>query len=147
MRTLTKALVSVTTAVGIAAGGLATAGTALAAPPAVQQQAVAGEVGALAVNNLGLSLAQAKNVQRFLALHWDYNDEIDGYLGENSWKAFQRLLAEHWGYTDKIDGIVGPNTIKALQRLLRANGDYSGAIDGIAGDGTRAGFKLWANRL
>ncbi|KMS73592.1 hypothetical protein ACM01_17770 [Streptomyces viridochromogenes] len=96
MRALTKALVSVTTAVGIGAGGLATAGTAMAAPaPAQQQAASAKAVAPLAVQNLGLTQAEARNVQRW--------------------------LATHWGYT--------------------------GAIDGIAGSGTKAAFKVWANKV
>ncbi|MEU2897206.1 peptidoglycan-binding domain-containing protein [Streptomyces sp. NPDC088106] len=147
MRALTKAVVSATAVAGIFAGGLATAGTAVAAPASVQQQAVNGEQAALATENLGLTRAEARRVQRWLATHWNYNDSIDGYLGTNSWKAFQRCLRQYWDYNDSIDGVVGPNTIKALQRLLRANGDYSGAIDGIAGNGTRAGFKDWANRI
>lgn len=147
MRTLTKTLVGVTTAVGIAVGGLATAGTATAAPAPAQQRAVSAEVAPLAVVNLGLTRAQARNVQGWLAKHWEYDDAIDGYLGANSWKAFQRCMAENWKYEDKIDGIVGPNTIKALQRLLRANGYYEGKIDGVAGSGTKAAFELWSTKV
>ncbi|MEU9352354.1 peptidoglycan-binding domain-containing protein [Streptomyces griseoloalbus] len=147
MRAITKALVGVTTAVGIAAGGVVTAGTATAAPAPAQEHVVSADVAPLAVVNLGLTREEARKVQRWLATHWNYNGAIDGYLGTGSWKAFQRCLAKYWDYNDEIDGIVGPNTIKALQRLLRANGYYSGAIDGIAGDGTRAAFKVWANKL
>lgn len=103
----------------------------MAAPASAQQQVASGEVTTLAVVNLGLTRAEARNVQRWLAKHWNYNDAIDGYLGTNSWKAFQRCLAKYWGYDDAIDGIVGSNTIKAVQRLLKANGMYDGAIDGI----------------
>ncbi|MFE7980498.1 peptidoglycan-binding domain-containing protein [Streptomyces shenzhenensis] len=145
MRALTRTLVSVTTAVGIAAGGLVTAGTAVAAPAPAQEQAVSGEVGTLAVVNLGLPQAQAKNIQRWLATYWNYNDSIDGYLGTNSWKAFQRCLKTYWGYDGEIDGIVGTETVKALQRLLKTHWGYTGLIDGIAGDGTKGAFRRMAN--
>lgn len=147
MRALTKALVGVTSAVGIAAGGLATAGTANAAATQTEQRTASTEVAPLAVNNLGLSRAEARNVQRFLAKHWEYNGTIDGYLGTNSWKAFQRLLAKHHGYKDGIDGIVDPNTIKAVQRLMQKNGYYTGPINGVANSGTKAALKLWSTKL
>ncbi|CAM5737051.1 hypothetical protein SMICM304S_08991 [Streptomyces microflavus] len=95
--------------------------------------------------NLGLSTAQAKEVQRWLAGSWNYNDAIDGQLGTNSWKAFQRFLRSAANYNDAIDGVVGPNTVKALQRWLKAHYGYTGAIDGIAGSGTQAAFKRFAN--
>ncbi|MGA5067160.1 peptidoglycan-binding domain-containing protein [Streptomyces exfoliatus] len=102
--------------------------------------------GTLATNNLGLSSTQAKQLQRWLALHYDYNDNIDGLLGTNSWKAMQRHLRAAWDYDDAIDGIAGPNTIKALQRSLRGYG-YNGPIDGIAGEGTRVAFAKFAGGL
>ncbi|GFN02659.1 hypothetical protein GCM10010298_60990 [Streptomyces microflavus] len=137
---------SVATAVGIAAGTLAAAGTGFAATPAQQAPAVsAQQVAPLAVVNLGLSTAQAKEVQRWLAGSWNYNDAIDGQLGTNSWKAFQRFLRSAANYNDAIDGVVGPNTVKALQRWLKAHYGYTGAIDGIAGSGTQAAFKRFAN--
>ncbi|MEU6545978.1 peptidoglycan-binding domain-containing protein [Streptomyces sp. NPDC046859] len=138
----TRTLVSVTAVVGLAAGSLATAGTSFAAPDT--QPAVSADAGVLAVNNLGLSTAEAKKVQGWLKEYWGYTGAIDGELGTNSWKAFQRCLKEYWGYTGAIDGIVGSGTIKALQRLLQHWG-YTGAIDGIAGSGTRAAFKTFAN--
>ncbi|MET8772999.1 peptidoglycan-binding protein [Streptomyces sp. NPDC004658] len=98
-----------------------------------------------AVNNLGLSAAQAKKVQRWLKTYWSYRDSIDGKLGTNSWKAFQRCLKKYWGYTGPIDGVVGKGTIKALQRLLKDSYGYRGPIDGIAGSGTKAAFKRFAN--
>ncbi|MBB1246128.1 peptidoglycan-binding protein, partial [Streptomyces durbertensis] len=101
-----------------------------------------------AVENLGLTVRQAKGIQRHL---WQLGHDpgtIDGQLGTNSWKAMQRSLRSY-GYSDAIDGIVGPNTIKALQRMLKQHWGYSGAIDGIAGSGTRAAFArcgtAWAN--
>ncbi|MEU3148417.1 MULTISPECIES: peptidoglycan-binding protein [unclassified Streptomyces] len=146
MRAMTKALVSVTTAVGIAAGGLATAGTSFAAPAQDTKAVASAEaVAPLAVVNLGLSTAEAKKVQDWLRTYWGYTGARDGQLGTNSWKAFQRGLRAYWGYNDAIDGIVGPNTVKALQRLLKAHWGYTGAIDGIAGSGTQAAFKRFAN--
>ncbi|MFI8193063.1 peptidoglycan-binding domain-containing protein [Streptomyces sp. NPDC085946] len=147
MRALTRTVVSVTAAVGIAAGTLAGAGTAFAdsartTTPAVSTQ----DVSVLAVENLGLNTTQAKGVQRWLAANWGYTGAIDGQLGTNSWKAFQRHLKAYHGYTGAIDGIVGSGTIKALQRFLKNNGwGYTGEIDGIAGSGTRAAFKTFAD--
>ncbi|ALM39405.1 MULTISPECIES: peptidoglycan-binding domain-containing protein [Streptomyces] len=146
MRALTRTLVSVTTAVGIAAGTLGVAGTAAAAPaeqPAVSAAAVAPR----AVNNLGLSSAQAKKVQRDIKANWGYKGAIDGLLGTESWKGIQRPLKKYNGYKGKIDGIVGKETVKALQRLLKARYGYTGAIDGIAGSGTKAAFKRLADRI
>ncbi|MGA6174659.1 peptidoglycan-binding domain-containing protein [Streptomyces sp. NPDC012600] len=143
---LVKTLVSVTTAVGIAVGGLATAGTASAAPAPSEKTSVSAEVAPFAVVNLGLNTTQARNVQCFLKKYWNYTGALDGQLGTNSWKAMQRRLASNKGYTGAIDGVVGPGTISALQRLLRAY-DYTGAIDGIAGPGTQAAFKRYGNNL
>ncbi|MEV2192690.1 peptidoglycan-binding domain-containing protein [Streptomyces phaeochromogenes] len=145
MRALTRTLVSVTTAVGIATGSLAAAGTTVAAP--VQDtKAVAGveDVAPLAVNNLGLSSAEAKNVQDWLKKYWGYAGAIDGLLGTNSWKAYQRCLKEYYGYSGAIDGVVGSGTVSALQRMLKRVAGYDGAIDGIAGPKTKAAFKWWA---
>lgn len=145
MRALTKTVVSLTAAVGIAAGSLAGAGTAFADSAQTTKPAVsAQDVSVLAVNNLGLTAAEAKKVQGWLKEYWGYTGAIDGKLGTNSWKAFQRCLKEYWGYTGPIDGIVGEGTIKALQRLLKNYG-YDGAIDGIAGAKTKAAFKKFAN--
>jgi peptidoglycan hydrolase-like protein with peptidoglycan-binding domain len=92
MRALTKALVTVTTAVGIAVGGLATAGTAMAAPAPAQQQTTSAEaVAPLAVVNLGLSMEQAKNLQRILKRDWRYTGEIDGIAGSGTKAAFKRF--------------------------------------------------------
>ncbi|MFI6205399.1 peptidoglycan-binding protein [Streptomyces sp. NPDC051041] len=145
MRALTRTLVSVTAAAGIAAGTLAGAGTAFADSPRAQQQAVRAEAAPLAVNNLGLTTAEAKEVQRWLKAYWGYTGKIDGQLGTSSWKAFQRCLKTHWGYTGKIDGLAGEGTIKALQRLLKNSWGYTGAIDGKAGSGTKKAFKRFAN--
>ncbi|CAL9547960.1 peptidoglycan-binding domain-containing protein [Streptomyces sp. enrichment culture] len=146
MRALTTTFVSLATAVGIAAGGLATAGTAMAAPTSIPQQAASAEaVAPLAVNNLGLSIAEAKRIQQYGDDRWGYTGPIDGLLGTESWKALQRWLKASWEYNDSIDGIVGPNTVKALQRYLKDRFEYTGAIDGIAGSGTKAAFKRMAN--
>ncbi|MFI7410883.1 peptidoglycan-binding protein [Streptomyces sp. NPDC049627] len=141
----TRTLVSVGAVVGLAAGGIATAGTSFAAP-ASKPAASSGRSGVsvLAVNNLGLSTTEAKYVQCWIQDYWGYTGALDGQLGTNSWKALQRWLKANWGYNDDIDGIVGPNTIKALQRDLKAYHGYTGAIDGIAGSGTKAAFKDFA---
>ncbi len=141
---LVKTLVSVTTAVGIAAGGLAVAGTAAAAPAPAGKTSVSADVTPFAVVNLGLSTTQARNVQCFLKNSWGYTGALDGQLGTNSWKAMQRRLAWNQGYAGAIDGVVGPGTISALQHLLRGY-QYTGAIDGIAGPATQAAFKRYAN--
>ncbi|MFG3406329.1 peptidoglycan-binding protein [Streptomyces sp. NPDC048142] len=140
-KTMARTLVSLTAAVGIAAGGLAGAGTAFAAPVQKAPSAVSADVGALAVVNLGLSKAQAQNVQRSLKSRWQYSGSIDGQLGTNSWKAMQRFLRSNHGYRDSIDGIVGPNTVKALQRFLKEFYGYRDSIDGVAGPNTKAAFK------
>ncbi|MFE9766091.1 peptidoglycan-binding protein [Streptomyces sp. NPDC005808] len=146
MRALTKALVSATAAVGIAVGGLATAGTAMAAPASAQQQAVAGEVGTLAVVNLGLDTAHAKNWQCWLR-DTGYNPgTIDGLLGTNSWKAAQEKFDDLGYYNDAIDGIVGPNTIKALQLYLNLQGANL-VVDGVAGSATKAAFWEFTGRF
>ncbi|GGX85939.1 peptidoglycan-binding domain-containing protein [Streptomyces minutiscleroticus] len=147
---LGRAVIGLVATAGIAAGGLAAASpgyaaTAPAPQPAVNAQPAARPAAVLATENFGLTSAEAKNVQRFLADYWGYTGAIDGQLGTNSWKAFQRCLAQYWGYTGAIDGDPGPNTIKALQRLLKDSYGYTGAIDGIAGSGTRAAFKRFAN--
>ncbi|HEY9290368.1 MAG TPA: peptidoglycan-binding domain-containing protein [Microlunatus sp.] len=95
-----------------------------------------------AIVNLGLTRAEARNVQRSL-IDCGYQGAIDGLLGPQSWKAMQTCLRP-WGYKGAIDGIVGGGTVSALQRLLKANGFYSGAIDGIAGPQTKAGFKKFS---
>ncbi|KUL22497.1 peptidoglycan-binding domain-containing protein [Streptomyces regalis] len=149
MRALTRTVVSVTAAVGIAAGSLAGAGTAFADTAQTTKPAVsAQDISVLAVNNLGLSSQQAKNTQCFLrTAPARYTGAIDGLLGTESWKAMQRWLKEYWRYRDSIDGIVGRNTIMALQRMLAHGWDYNGAIDGIAGSGTKAAFKRFANEM
>ncbi|CAM5743241.1 hypothetical protein SHIRM173S_09441 [Streptomyces hirsutus] len=145
MRAMTKALVSVTTAVGIAAGGLATAGTSFAAPTQDTKAVASAEaVAPLAVVNLGLNATQAKGVQRWLRAHWSYTDSIDGELGPNSWKAFQRMLKAHHGYTelgqrqDAVGLVVRP--VAASQQRVRAGGLRPGGrergremlLDGVA---------------
>ncbi|KOU02605.1 peptidoglycan-binding protein [Streptomyces ardesiacus] len=142
MRALTRALVSVSTAAGIAVGSLAVAATATAAPaPARQQTVSAGAVSVLAVNNLGLDTRHAKNWQCYLKFMGYNPGSSDGLLGTNSWKAGQRLFASEGFYPkDEIDGIVGPKTIRGLQRYLNAHGYNAGTADGIAGPQTKAAF-------
>ncbi|WP_316781017.1 peptidoglycan-binding domain-containing protein [Streptomyces sasae] len=136
---LARALVAATAVVGIAAGGLAGASASVAAPQQATKPAVSSRQ-ILAVNNLGLDTARAKNWQSCLnAWHFNAGNE-DGQLGTNSWMAAQRML-NAWGYNaGDVDGIVGPNTITALQKFLNAVGENAGTPDGIAGPQTRAAF-------
>ncbi|MGW2179076.1 peptidoglycan-binding domain-containing protein [Streptomyces sp. NPDC001732] len=145
MRNMTRVFVGITTAVAIAGGGVAAAGTSFAATgQPTQAVASADAVTPLAVNNMGLNTTQAKRLQRDLKANWGYKGKIDGQLGTESWKAMQRFLKQ-WGYKDKIDGIVGSNTVKAMQRWLKANWGYKGKIDGIAGAGTKAALARYCN--
>ncbi|MBZ4323934.1 peptidoglycan-binding domain-containing protein [Streptomyces huiliensis] len=152
-RLLARALVGLTAAVGLAVGGLAGAGTGFAAsapvfePVSEQQVAVpAPAVARLAVENLGLSATQARNVQCWLRKYWGYTGALDGQLGTSSWQAYQRGLQHDWGYTGAIDGVVGSGTVMALQRQMRDAGwGYTGAIDGVAGPDTRAAFQRFAD--
>ncbi|MFF4186171.1 peptidoglycan-binding protein [Streptomyces sp. NPDC001691] len=137
---LTRALVSATAVVGIAAGSLAGASASFAAPqPTATPLVSTHDVSILAVNNLGLNTTQAKNWQCWLRDSGYDPGTIDGQLGTNSWMAAQRMFNDlHLG-AGTVDGIVGPNTIGALQRYLNSYG-YSLAVDGSAGPQTRAAF-------
>ncbi|MFF9508211.1 peptidoglycan-binding domain-containing protein [Streptomyces sp. NPDC014724] len=148
MRTLTRTFVGVTTALAIAGGGVAAAGTSFAASEQTAKPVVSSEaVAPLAVVNLGLNATQAKKLQRQLKANWGYKGKIDGQLGTDSWKAMQRWLKSSWGYTGKIDGQVGSGTVKALQRFLKKYWGYKGKIDGIAGSATKAAFARSCNSL
>ncbi|MFI1224542.1 MULTISPECIES: peptidoglycan-binding protein [unclassified Streptomyces] len=150
MRSLISArtLAGVTVVVAMVGGSLAGTGAAFAAPvPASKPTSVSGEFAVLAVQNFGLSKAEAIKAQQFVKAYWDYNDSIDGKLGPRSWMAFQRLFATHWEYKGAIDGKPGPNTVKAMQRWLTERYEYTGEIDGDAGPLTRAAFKRFANSL
>ncbi|MFF3489633.1 peptidoglycan-binding domain-containing protein [Streptomyces sp. NPDC002701] len=140
MRVLAKAFVGATTAVGIAVGGLAAGGTAVAAPVPLQQQVVSAHaVAPLAVNNLGLDTARAKNWQCWLRLVGFDPGAIDGQLGTSSWKAAQ-LHFNRLGYNaGAVDGIVGASTIRALQAYLNSYGSNL-VVDGVAGSATRTAF-------
>ncbi|MBC2905912.1 peptidoglycan-binding domain-containing protein [Streptomyces cupreus] len=140
MRAVTRTLVGAGTAVGIAVGSLAAAGTASAATAPETRPAVSAEaVAPLAVNNLGLNTTQAKNWQCWLR-DTGYNPgAIDGQLGTNSWKAAQNKFNDLGLNAGAVDGVVGPNTIKALQRYLNIF-DYGLTVDGIAGSKTKAAF-------
>ncbi|MFE2020355.1 peptidoglycan-binding protein [Streptomyces sp. NPDC059499] len=145
---VTRSIVSVTAVAGLAVGTLAGAGTSFAASAPATQPAVSAQAfGALATNNLGLTGAQAENLQWWLSMHYSYTGPIDGLLGTNSWKALQRHLRTNWDYEDAIDGIAGPHTIKALQRYLKDLWGYTGPIDGIAGPGTRTAFAKFAGSV
>ncbi|MFF2373943.1 peptidoglycan-binding protein [Streptomyces xiamenensis] len=146
-KSMARTLVTATVICAVGAGGLVTAGTAVAAPSGKQQVVASESVAPLAVVNLGLTSAEAQKLQRWLKTYFGYTGAIDGQMGTESWKALQRFLRQSSGYTDAIDGIVGPNTVKALQRWLKSAWGYTGAIDGIAGSGTQAAFKRFANGL
>ncbi|MEU6487393.1 peptidoglycan-binding domain-containing protein [Streptomyces sp. NPDC046887] len=137
---LARSLVTTAAIVGISAGSLAGASTSLAAPLHAAKPAAGSPRVALAVNNLGLDDARARNWQLCLNA-WGFDaGTVDGQLGTNSWKAAQRML-NAWGHNaGTVDGAVGPNTIRALQRFLNAVGENAGAVDGIAGAQTRAAF-------
>ncbi|MFD6280476.1 peptidoglycan-binding protein [Streptomyces sp. NPDC060209] len=90
-----------------------------------------GEVGTLAVVNLGLSTAQAKKWQCDLR-YWNFNPgTIDGQLVTNSWEAAQRLFNYYGDTALAVDGVVGPNTI----------------ITGIAGRKTKDAFAAFAGQI
>ncbi|MGW4912420.1 peptidoglycan-binding domain-containing protein [Streptomyces sp. NPDC004270] len=137
---MTRTLVSVAAVAGLAAGGLATAGTGFAASQPAAKAAVSSRTAAIqAVNNLGLDTAHAANWQCWLA-RWGYNPgTIDGQLGTNSWKAAQQMFNDQGLGAGTVDGVVGPNTIRALQRYLNQYG-YNLAVDGVAGPATKAAF-------
>ena len=127
-----------------ALGGTLAVPQASAAPVSQPHStAVKPKASSNAIVNLGLTAAEAKNVQLSLR-DCGYQGAIDGLLGPQSWKAMQTCLRSY-GYKGAIDGIVGPGTVSALQRLLKADGFYNGAIDGIAGPKTKAGFKKFSH--
>ncbi|MEY9993342.1 peptidoglycan hydrolase-like protein with peptidoglycan-binding domain [Streptomyces sp. V4I8] len=137
----TRTLVAVSAVVGLAAGGLATAGTSFAAQDV--KPAAHSEVSILAVNNLGLNTERAKNWQCWLRDRGYNPGTIDGQLGSNSWMAAQRLLNARGHNAGDVDGVVGPNTIRALQRYLNTFGHIFGyhlEVDGVAGPETRSAF-------
>ncbi len=141
---LTRTVVSLTAVLGLAAGTVAAAGTGFAASqPAAKPAVSAQDVSVLAVNNLGLNTARAKNWQCWLRDRGYNPGTIDGQLGTNSWKAAQRLLNARGHNAGDVDGAVGPNTIRALQKYLNTFGDIFGYhldVDGIAGPETRSAF-------
>ncbi|MEV0125098.1 peptidoglycan-binding domain-containing protein [Streptomyces sp. NPDC050703] len=136
----TRALVSATAVVGLAAGGLAGASVSAAAPAAptsdVMSAAFTQDVSAQ-YDNLGLSTARAKNWQRWLKDLGQNPGTIDGKLGTASWKAAQREFGLRGS---DVDGIVGPKTIKGLQKHLNYWGDYRLAVDGKFGPKTKEAF-------
>lgn len=145
MRRRIRPLRSILTAGALTAGLLVGASATASAVPMESTPATA-QVSAQAVNNLGLTIRQAKGVQQQLRTVGQHNIAVDGYLGPQSWKALQIELQDPWGYNGDIDGIVGPKTIKALQRALGGRWGYpQDEIDGIAGPKTRAAFARWAN--
>ncbi|WP_151483365.1 peptidoglycan-binding domain-containing protein [Streptomyces albicerus] len=112
----------------------------MAAPTPAQQQAVTGEVGTLAVVNLGLNTTRAKHWQCFMQEIGYYSGPIDGQLGTNSWKAAQEMFNDLGLGAGTVDGIVGPNTISALQKYLNRYASAGLTITGIAGPKTQDAF-------
>ncbi|MGY0492522.1 peptidoglycan-binding domain-containing protein [Streptomyces sp. WG-D5] len=140
---MTRTLLAATAVLGLTAGGLATAGSAVATPPAARTTVTA-DVSAQAVNNLGLSTARAKNWQCWVDGQGFNPGPWDGKLGSKSWKAAQKMFNRDnpQGYkAGTADGIVGKKTIKALQRYLNDLGYNAGATDGVAGQKTKAAFR------
>ncbi|GHA08142.1 hypothetical protein GCM10010372_04330 [Streptomyces tauricus] len=140
---LTRTFVSAATVIGLATGSLAGATISSAASePIAKPAASAQDVSVLAVKNLGLTVARAKNWQCFLTRSgyepWEHN----GLLGTDSWKAAQRMFNArgfNGGVRLEVDGIVGQYTIKALQRFLNSFG-FGLAVDGVAGPRTTDAF-------
>ncbi|MFJ2264022.1 peptidoglycan-binding protein [Streptomyces sp. NPDC087844] len=121
---MARTLVSVTAALGFAAGGLATAGVGFAASgPSVKSAAISQEAAPLAVVNLGLNTTEVGYVQCCLKDFRVYTgaikeqDRQDGQLGTNSWKAMQHNLTAHQGCAGPIAGIAGSGTRAAFQRF------------------------------
>ncbi|PAZ12023.1 hypothetical protein CLM62_32210 [Streptomyces sp. SA15] len=145
MRAITRTLIGVTTAVGIAAGSLAAAGTAFAAPAQDTRAVASAEaVAPLEENNLGLDAEQAKNWQCWVRDRGYNPGEIDGRLGTQSWKAAQQMLNDKGHNAGNVDGDVGPNTISALQRYLNTFG-YGLAVDGVDSEPFREAFRDFNN--
>jgi lysozyme family protein len=144
-----RSLASMIAVVGITAGTLVgvNAATGYAAGTTTAMDAGSAEVGTLAVNNLGLTRALARDIQRWVCRPYGYDGDIDGYLGTKSWEALQLWLRNEDLYSGRIDGIVGEGTIKGLQRYLKEYHRYTGLIDGIAGEGTRAAFWRMAESM
>lgn len=107
MRALTRTLVSVATAAGIAAGTLATAGTNFAANATAIEPTASTEAVAPWADNLSLSTGQAKKVQQWLKEKWGYNGPINGQLDRT----------KNWGYGDAVDGIIGEKLKAAFRRF------------------------------
>lgn len=136
-----RLIAAVGTAAVLVGGGVAITAPATATPVASSARITSGDIGTMAVVNLGLTTNQAKGVQCNLDGAYGHDLVVDGNLGTASWKQMQRSLKYGHGYYDgDIDGIVGPKTIAALQTLLKEAWQYTGRIDGIAGEGTKAAF-------
>lgn len=142
---VTRTIVVVSLA-GVVAGSPAGAEVSFAASAAdAGPRTVFGAVVPLTDPNLGLSTAEAGNVQQWLKRSWGFTGRVDGLLGPDSWRAFQRCLRANWGYTGAVDGLVGTDTVAALQRMLAARYGYTGPIGGVADEATRAAFKRFAD--
>lgn len=113
--------ISAAAVIGLAAGSLAGAAvSSAAAEPTARPAASTQDVSPLAVNNLGQTVARAKNWQCFLARSgyepWEHN----GLLGTDSWKAAQRMFNArgfNGGTRLDVDGVVGPKTRDAFSEF------------------------------
>ena len=150
-RAVTRAVVSATAILTIAAGSLLGSGAGAgfaAAQPATAEAPTASSGGGASVllsENFGLTIPEGMSVQCFVRDRGFNPGAIDGVLGANSWRAWQGYLNRRGYNAGAVDGIPGPNTVRALQRFLVH--DYhldTGGIDGIAGTRTRAAWKTFA---
>ncbi|MEW2389140.1 peptidoglycan-binding protein [Streptomyces venezuelae] len=156
-RTATRALLGLGIAAGLAAGSLAgaTAATATTAqppkptatahPPKPAAPSTSTSATPLSQSNLGLTPAEAKKVQIWLAAHWQYTGPINGALGTSSWAAFQRCLKAEWNYTGPINGVLDMATLRSLHKMLRTDWGLTEPFDGTVGPKFRAAFKRFAN--
>ncbi|WP_051833849.1 hypothetical protein [Streptomyces sp. NRRL S-646] len=116
------------------------ASAAYAGPTAVSEAVLP-----LSDPNLGLSTAEAGNVQQWLKRFWGFSGRVDGVLRPDSWMAFQRCLRANWGYTGAVNGVVGTDTVAALQRMPAARYGYTGPTEGVVDQATRTAFRRFAD--
>ncbi len=120
-----RAALSVTAAIGVAAGGLAVwrsgglagANVAVSAPAAPQSAVTSRADAPRAVNNLGLSNSEAKDVQCFPTDYWGYHGSFYGRWGTESWQAMQRNLQANWGSST----VAASTMTRGTGRPVRAN--------------------------
>ena len=92
--------------------------------------------GSPAIERLQAFLNSAVPADTQVALNDSPALDVDGVLGEDTWRTLQYLiiawhkeyLPEGWGYEDWVDGEAGPATIGALQRALNNSRSNSGRL-------------------